>query len=50
IAGAPAGLERVYFVSGGSEAVEAALKIARQYFLERGEPERRRFIARRQSY
>jgi adenosylmethionine-8-amino-7-oxononanoate aminotransferase len=50
IAGAPDGLERVYFVSGGSEAVEAALKIARQYFLERGEPERRRFVARRQSY
>lgn len=50
IAGAPEGLERVYFVSGGSEAVEAALKIARQYFLERGEPARRRFIARRQSY
>ena len=50
IAAAPEGLERVYFVSGGSEAVEAALKIARQYFLERGEPERRRFIARRQSY
>ncbi len=50
IAQAPAGLERVYFVSGGSEAVEASLKIARQYFLERGEPERRRFIARRQSY
>jgi len=50
IAGAPDGLERVYFVSGGSEAVEAALKIARQYFLERGEPGRRRFVARRQSY
>ena len=50
IAQAPEGLERVYFVSGGSEAVEAALKIARQYFLERGEPERRHFIARRQSY
>ena len=50
IAGAPEGLERVYFVSGGSEAVEAALKIARQYFLERGEPGRRHFIARRQSY
>jgi adenosylmethionine-8-amino-7-oxononanoate aminotransferase len=47
---APNGLERVYFVSGGSEAVEAALKIARQYFLERHQPERRRFIARRQSY
>lgn len=50
IAQAPAGLERVYFVSGGSEAVEASLKLARQYFLERGEPERRCFIARRQSY
>jgi len=45
-----AGLERVYFVSGGSEAVEAGLKLARQYYLERGEPGRRHFIARRQSY
>jgi adenosylmethionine-8-amino-7-oxononanoate aminotransferase len=43
-------LDRVYFVSGGSEAVEAALKLARQYFVERGEPQRTRFIARRQSY
>jgi adenosylmethionine-8-amino-7-oxononanoate aminotransferase len=50
IAGAPAGLDRVYLVSGGSEAVEAALKMARQYFVEIGEPERRHFIARRQSY
>jgi adenosylmethionine-8-amino-7-oxononanoate aminotransferase len=50
IASAPAGIERVYFVSGGSEAVEAALKMARQYFVEIGQPERRRFIARRQSY
>ncbi len=40
----------VYFVSGGSEAVEAALKMARQYFIEIGQPQRRRFIARRQSY
>ena len=47
---APKGLDRVYPVSGGSEAVEAALKLARQYFLERGEPQRTRFIARRQSY
>ncbi|MRU15795.1 aspartate aminotransferase family protein [Roseovarius sp. A21] len=47
---APDGIDRVYFVSGGSEAVEAALKLARQYFLERGEPQRTRFIARRQSY
>jgi len=50
IAGAPGDLERVYLVTGGSEAVEAALKLARQYFLERGEPQRRHFVARRQSY
>jgi adenosylmethionine-8-amino-7-oxononanoate aminotransferase len=50
IATAPAGMDKVYFVSGGSEAVEAALKLARQYYLEIGEPGRRRFIARRQSY
>jgi hypothetical protein len=47
---APAGLERVYFVSGGSEAMEAALKLSRQYFVEQGQPQRRHFIARRQSY
>ncbi len=47
---APEGIGMVYFMSGGSEAVEAALKMARQYFLETGEPERTRFIARRQSY
>lgn len=47
---APGDLDHVYFVSGGSEAVEAALKLARQYFVERGEPERSVFIARRQSY
>ncbi|GAA0291746.1 aspartate aminotransferase family protein [Rhodovulum strictum] len=50
IAHAPAGLERVYLVSGGSEAVEAALKLARQYALETGQPARHRVIARRQSY
>ncbi len=50
IAHAPGTLDRVYLVSGGSEAVEAALKLARQYFLERGQPQRTRFIARRQSY
>ena len=50
IAQAPAGLERVYLVSGGSEAVEAALKLARQYFVEIGQPQRHRIIARRQSY
>ncbi len=47
---APDGLERVYFVSGGSEAMEAALKLARQYYLEIGQPERHRIIARQQSY
>jgi len=47
---APNGLEHVYLVSGGSEAVEAALKMARQYFVEVGQPQRRHIIARRQSY
>ncbi len=47
---APAGIERVYFVSGGSEAVEASIKLARQYFLEIGQPQRRHVIARWQSY
>ncbi|WP_170357650.1 aspartate aminotransferase family protein [Ruegeria arenilitoris] len=47
---APGSLDRVYFVSGGSEATEAAIKLARQYFLEIGQPERSRVIARRQSY
>ena len=46
----PGGLAYAYFVSGGSEAIEAGIKIARQYFIERGEPQRQRFIARRQSY
>src|SRR6185437_11609124 len=50
VARAPAGLQHVYFVSGGSEAIEAALKLARQYFVENGETQRRHFIARRQSY
>jgi adenosylmethionine-8-amino-7-oxononanoate aminotransferase len=47
---APGNLTNVYFVSGGSEGIETALKMARQYFLEVGQPERRHFIARRQSY
>ncbi|EKF41251.1 hypothetical protein NA8A_17198 [Nitratireductor indicus C115] len=50
IAGAPEGISHVYFVSGGSEANEAALKMARQYFVEKGELQRRNIIARRQSY
>jgi adenosylmethionine-8-amino-7-oxononanoate aminotransferase len=47
---APDGIGHVFFVSGGSEAIEAALKLARQYFVERGEPQRRYLISRRQSY
>jgi adenosylmethionine-8-amino-7-oxononanoate aminotransferase len=47
---APEGIERVYFVSGGSEATEAAIKLARQYHVERGQPQRRHLIARKQSY
>ncbi|TAN51188.1 MAG: aspartate aminotransferase family protein [Betaproteobacteria bacterium] len=47
---APASLDKVYLVSGGSEAIEAALKLARQYFVDKGEPQRRHLIARRQSY
>ncbi|HEY9039779.1 MAG TPA: aspartate aminotransferase family protein [Roseovarius sp.] len=47
---APGEIDRVYLVSGGSEAVEAAIKLARQYFLEIGQPDRHRVIARRQSY
>lgn len=47
---APGDLNHVYFVSGGSEAIEAALKLARQYFVEAGQPSRHHFIARRQSY
>lgn len=50
IAEAPEGIDHVYLVSGGSEAVEAALKMARQYFVEIGQPQRRHIIARRQSY
>ena len=47
---APPGISHVYLVSGGSEAIEAALKMARQYFVEIGQPQRRHVIARRQSY
>ncbi len=43
-------LDRVYLVSSGSEAIEAALKLARQVALERGEVKRTKFVARRQSY
>ncbi len=47
---APENIDRVYFVSGGSEATESAIKLARQYFLEIGQPERKHVIARKQSY
>jgi len=50
IADAPKPLDKVYFTSGGSEAMEAALKLARQYFVEKGEPQRVHVIGRRQSY
>ena len=50
ISNAPKNIDRVYFVSGGSEAVEAAIKLARQYHLEKGDNERKHVIARRQSY
>ncbi len=50
VATAPAGMSHVYFVSGGSEAMEAALKMARQYFVEIGQKQRCHFIGRRQSY
>jgi len=50
LADEPGGLSHAYFCSSGSEGNEAALKLARQYFVERGEPNRTRFIGRRQSY
>jgi adenosylmethionine-8-amino-7-oxononanoate aminotransferase len=46
----PGGLSRAWFCSSGSEGNEAAIKLARQYFLEVGQPQRTRTIARRQSY
>lgn len=47
---APGDLDHVYLVSGGSEAVEASIKMARQYFVEIGQPQRRHIVARWQSY
>ena len=46
----PGSLNRVWFTGSGSEAIEAALKLARQFHLERGDSRRSRIIARRQSY
>ncbi|KAM0798817.1 aminotransferase class-III [Usnea florida] len=48
--GNPHGLEKAFFVGSGSEAMDAAMKLARQYFFETGRPERRNFVARKQSY
>jgi len=50
VSDAPEGLTKVWFGCGGSEAIEAALKLTRQYFMEIGEPRRRHVIARRQGY
>jgi len=46
----PAGVDRSYFLCSGSEATEAALKLARQYHVERGEPDRRTVIAQTPGY
>jgi len=46
----PPGLNRVFFVSGGSEAVESAIKVARQYALATGEEKRWKVISRQPSY
>lgn len=48
--GNPYGLEKAFFVGSGSEAMDAAMKLARQFFYERGNLERRNFVARKQSY
>ncbi len=50
IAHSKGNFSQVYFVSGGSEAIETALKLSRQYFLEQGKDDKKFFIARKQSY
>ena len=50
VVGNAPGMGKVLLLSGGSEAIEAALKLSRQYFVEAGEPKRQLYIARRQSY
>ena len=44
------GLENTYFVGSGSEAIDAAIKLARQYFFEQGQTQRKHFISRQQGY
>ena len=46
----PGGLSKAIFVNSGSEATDAALKLASQYWIERGQPRLTNFIARDQSY
>ena len=46
----PGGLSKAIFVNSGSEATDAAIKLATQYWHERGQPQKRYVIARRQSY
>jgi len=50
VSDAPAGLTKAWFTCGGSESIEAALKMTRQYFIETGQPQRRHVIGRMQSY
>ena len=50
VSDAPAGLTKAWFTCGGSESIEAALKMTRQYFVETGQPQRRHVIGRMQSY
>jgi adenosylmethionine-8-amino-7-oxononanoate aminotransferase len=50
VAMAPSGLDRVYYLSGGSEAVETAIKMARQYQVDRGKPSKYKIISRWTSY
>ena len=46
----PEGLSKVFFVSGGSEATESAMKMARKYHIETGNPQKHRVISRWQSW
>jgi adenosylmethionine-8-amino-7-oxononanoate aminotransferase len=50
VASSNGAFEQCFFVSGGSEAMEAAIKVARGYFWEIGQPQRKYFIARHLSY